>query len=250
MEERLGSLGNRLQARLGGRLLLFRRIAGAAGSPPRLIVVVDGDTAACLPVVEEVIRGDFGTPSAPAQGAGCPDIHLFDRTGYEGLRSLAGDALGLNDTAREVFRSPALPFPGNQATDPQKRAAKEAREKLSKAGERMRLARLMADGGFAGEAVPSLKQALDAVLESLFGLEGPAVPAGERTSMLEIERRLVKPGILPADEATRIPWMLSLAENHVNGGEAPIDRSLFDRMAAVPARLIESAELFLTSRAL
>jgi superfamily II DNA or RNA helicase len=245
--ENLGSLGERLQARLGGRLLLVRSLAGSSGAQPRLIVVVDRDATALIPVVEEVAGNGSGAVSFS-------DIHLFDRAGYENLIRLAGDALGLNDPGKEVYRSPALPFSGGSPSDALAQSAREAREKFTAAGERLRLARLMADGGFLGEAGAPLKQALDATLEGLYGVGGRNSSAlsqpSERTSMLEIERHLVTPGILLPEDASRISWLLSILESQGKTGNSPVDRPLFERMVAVPARLMESGDLYLTNRSL
>jgi len=206
------------------------------------MVVVDQDAPELAARVDEIALQVAG-PTPPFA------FHLFDRRGYDSLVGLLGETLGRQDPVREPFRSPSLPLPADRGAEVRVQAAREVRETLARSGERLRLARLMAGGGFAAETAAPLRQALDAILTGLYKLSGEAVPADPR-AIVEIERRLVKPGILSPEDSARIPWMQSLLAGLETPGAAPLEPPLVERMAATVERLGEAAALHLTARSL
>ena len=238
----------RLSVRLGGRLLLVRKGAALGGTTApaddrmRLMVVFDQDAAGLSSTVYEIAELVHGpTPSF--------NVHLFDRKSYESLLSLLGDNLGSQGSVPEAFRSPALPLPADRSGDARAQTTRDVREKVTRANERLRLARLMAGGGFAIETNAPLKQALDATLDGLYKL-ACAPPPADRYSILEIERLLVKPGILSPEDSARIPWMQSLLASQDGPGATALEQPLVERMVAAVERLIEAINLYLTASSL
>jgi len=238
----------RLSARLGGRLLLVRKVGvmGGTATPGddrmRLMVVVDQDAAGLSPTVDEIATLTHGpTPSF--------NVHLFDRKSYESLLGLLGDNLGSQDPVQEAYRSPALPLPVDRNADTRAQTTRDVREKLTRANERLRLARLMAGGGFPAETNAPIKQALDATLDGLYRLACNPPPA-DRYSILEIERLLVKPGILSPEDSSCIPWMQSLLASQDGPEATALEQPLVERMMAAVERLGEAVSLYLTARSL
>ncbi|MFZ2959936.1 MAG: DEAD/DEAH box helicase [Candidatus Ozemobacteraceae bacterium] len=238
----------RLSARLGGRLLLVRKVGALGGiatpddERTRLLVIVDQDAAGLSPMVDEIAALIHGpTPSF--------NVHLFDRKSYESLLGLLGDNLGSQEPVREAYRSPALPLPVDRNADSRTQTTRDVREKLTRANERLRLTRLMADGGFAKETSAPLRQALEATLDGLYRLACEPPPA-DRYSVLEVERLLVKPGILSAEDSARIPWMQSLLASQDGPGATALEQPLVERMVAAVERLGEAINLYLTARSL
>ena len=211
--QRTRSFADRLAARLGGRLLLVRPAALPGADLPRLLVVVDRDPAELASVVDEVAREAAG--ASPAFS-----LHLFDRHGFEGLAAFLGATLPASPDD-ELFRSPALPAPAADG------AARAATALLDQAAARLRLARLMATGGFASDAAAPLKQALDGTLQALYALAGDGVTQ-DKASPAAIEQWLVRPGILDPQKSTLVPWIQGLLATP----DAPVlDAALVDRLA-------------------
>ena len=246
--DRVRLFAERLSVRLGGRLLLVRKVdaLGGAVTPgdglSRLMVVVDQDAAGLQPTVDEVATLAHGPKPSFT-------LHLFDRKSYESLLGLMGDNLGSQDPDSEAYRSPAFPLPADRSSDTRAQTTRDVREKLARAGERLRLTRLMAGGGFATETGGPLKQALDATIEGLYKLACETEPA-DRYSILEIERLLVKPGILSPEDSTCIPWVQSLLASQNAPGATALDQSLVERMVRAVESLGEAANLYLTARSL
>jgi len=207
----------RLAARLGTRLMLVRRMSRLAGAPdlPRVLVVVDRGAAELTATLEEVAA----SVADPAPFS----LHVFDRAGYAGLAGLLGPALAAEP---ESYRSPALPADAAPASDAIARA-RAARADLERAAERLKLARLMAGGGFAGDAVAPLRQALDHTLDGLYRLAGDGTTP-DRTSAIALEKWLVRSGILTSGDSARVPWIVSALEPRTEGLDRPLVESVVD----------------------
>ncbi|MBF0410525.1 MAG: DEAD/DEAH box helicase [Candidatus Riflebacteria bacterium] len=229
----------RLSSKLGSRLLLIRKADRQAA---RLMVVVDQDASGLSSVVDEIADRVQGQNPLFK-------VHLFDKKSYESLQALFGGNLDLQDSVHEAYRSPALPASADRADDGRLQTTKFVREKLSQTAERLRLVKLMTDGGFAAEATAPLKQALDATMDGLYKLAGKSVP-GDRYSILEIERLLVKPGILAPEKSASIQWMQSLLNSQGSQTTTTLEKYLVERIFASIEQLCESADLYLTARLL
>ncbi len=143
----------------------------------------------------------------------------------------------------------ALPLPADAAADARAQMARAVREKLARTTERLRLARLLAGGGFAAEAGAPLEQALETTVDSLYQLaDAPA--STPRDAIVEIERHLVKPGLLSPDDSARIPWLHGLLASQAQPDAQPLEPALVERMVATVERLAEAANVCLTARAL
>ena len=87
-----------------------------------------------------------------------PRIEVLDRRSYDTIQRLTGiGALQTAPTAQELFRSPRLAAP--DAEPDRQRLAKGA-ELLGNAERKLRMALLLAEGGFAAEAMPALDACL------------------------------------------------------------------------------------------
>jgi len=139
-------LKDELMARHGGALLLLEGHRGTDGSES-FIAVIDGDAGA--------VDGE----RARLSGAGGRPVEVIDRASYETMRRLA--AAGLLRIAdggrRELVRSPDLAAI-NGGHDRERLA--QSAELLSGAERKLRMALLLAQGGFAEEAVPVLTECL------------------------------------------------------------------------------------------
>ncbi|MBI5367251.1 MAG: DEAD/DEAH box helicase [Planctomycetes bacterium] len=249
------SFAARLAGRLPGRVLLVQRVHAPAAAvatateAPRLLVVVDRDAGALTEMVEEL---------AASAGGGTPafTVHLLDRAGYETLLAVAGPGFGRagrngGSSTEELHRAPALPAPAGAdaeaaAVAERTRAVKSA---LERGDERLRLARLMAGGGFSADALAPMGAALDAALDALYGLAGGAVPA-DPAAALAVEERLVRPGLLEQEDAARIPWLRELLGGAPSADALAADAVLVGRVSGAIERLVEAARLRLTERSL
>jgi hypothetical protein len=127
-----------------------------------------------------------------------PRIEVLDRATYETIRRLSG--AGLLGTApgqrQELFRSPLL---SDTPAKPEREQIAKGAELLGNAERKLRMALLLAQGGFADEAMPALNDclALAADARKLMIGEKPADPA-------DVPEHLVEPrettGLPPLDE--------------------------------------------------
>jgi hypothetical protein len=155
----------------------------------RLLVVVDRDTERLEPLTRRLLRESF------REDSGRPALELLDRATYETIQRLiregflkAGDKPG-----RRIHCDPALED-GREETERRRRA--EAWRKLSLADRKLRMARLLAEGGFGLEAAPAWSEALRKTLGALAAFHGAEVAQSEPDGSLEaIEARLAGLGV-------------------------------------------------------
>jgi superfamily II DNA or RNA helicase len=247
LAEQLRVFSDRLSGRLGSRLLLVSRLALGPVGPlssrdlPRVLVVVDREADALSSTVDEV---------AASVSTGAPPfaVHLFDRLGYQNLAGLLGPALATTGTD-EAYRSAALPVPDGDKQRAQDASAREAGERIARAEARVRLARLVAGGGFPSDALAPLREAFDTTLEGLFKLAGDGVTA-DRTNVLALERWLVQPGILSASDSAKVTWIHGLLAASTQGEATTLDGALVERLAAEIETLQQAARVRLTTSVL
>jgi superfamily II DNA or RNA helicase len=168
-------LRNELIEQCGDALLLLEMRRAANGGEVLLAVLADSTD---ISAIEQQHRTPLGDRR----------IEMLDRRSYETLRRLSETgALQATPAQRhELYRSPQLTAP-NGEQDLQ-RLAKGA-EFLCDAERKLRMALLLAEGGFAAEAMPALDECLElaANARSLMG-GGPALEASIATPNKGAER--------------------------------------------------------------
>ncbi len=119
---------------------------------------------------------------------------MIDRDSWLAMRRLA--AAGLvqfaEGQARELYRSPGFAETAPSAADPAARAADLARQ----AGRSVRMASVLAGGGFADEAAPLLAKALALGAGAVLAGRGE-LPADATMATPDQIRQLVEAGALP-----------------------------------------------------
>ena len=100
-------------------------------------------------------RRPNGSAGQPADG---PRIEVLDRRSYETIQRLTSPALcRQRRPAQELHRSPRLAV---AAAEPDRQRLAKGAEFLGNAERKLRMALLLAEGGFAAEAMPALDACL------------------------------------------------------------------------------------------
>jgi hypothetical protein len=157
------SLRDELIEQHGDALLLLESRRAADGSEVLLAVLEDADAAAA-----EQQR------LAAADG---PRIEVLDRRSYETIQRLTGaGALPAPPTpSHELHRSPRL---GAAAAEQDMERVARGAEFLGNAQRKLRMAMLLAEGGFAAEAMPALDECLELAASARRLMAGEA-PVGD-----------------------------------------------------------------------
>jgi hypothetical protein len=128
----------------GDELLLLETHRSPDGREIMLVVLEDADATAA----------ERQRPAVP----GGPPIEVIDRRSYETMQRLAGTGLLPSvGQAQELFRSDRL---AAQAGEQRRQRLARGAEVLGSAERKLRMALLLAEGGFAAEAVPALDECL------------------------------------------------------------------------------------------
>jgi hypothetical protein len=137
-----------LRERYGEALLLIEE-RQTSGGGMAFVVVLDGDAAAAAREQQRLAMNG---------GAGTRSIRVLDRATYEAMARLtdAGLVQISSSERRELFRSPRL---GNE-TDSRRQHLRRCVEWLGGAERKLKMALLLAEGGFAEEAMPVLGECL------------------------------------------------------------------------------------------
>ncbi|MDA2923628.1 DEAD/DEAH box helicase [Acidobacteria bacterium AH-259-L09] len=196
--------GDNMVARLADRLLLLDSRENSEGHTT-LLAVVDGQAEQFRPLTEKLLRESFAAANSPANER--PLLELVDRTTYETIQRLIDSGLlkANTESVRQIHRSSAFSTTDSRVNEQRR---KEAQKIFSQADRKMRMAALLADGGFAIEAVPPLCEAIDSALKALACLEGEEItmPEGE-VSLNFIQSRLVSRGKLSDDALSVVARM-------------------------------------------
>ncbi len=150
------NLRDELVAQHGDALLLLESRQAADGSEVLLAVLEDADAAAA-----ERQR------LADADG---PRIEVLDRRGYDTIQRLTQAS-----PSQELHRSPKL---APAAADQDRQRLARGAEVLGNAERKLRMALLLAEGGFAAEAMPALDQCLELAANARRLMTGEE-PAGD-----------------------------------------------------------------------
>ena len=162
-----------LQSRHGDALLLLTSRKGNDGKEV-FVAVLDADAATVVREREHLAQAtgtassdgasaDTASRAATSPGTASIEglaVEVMDRATHEAIERLTASGLlhAGGENARDLVRSPSLPPPAEAVT--RQRMAKCA-EWLGGAERKLRMALLLAQGGFAEEAMPALNACLD-----------------------------------------------------------------------------------------
>ncbi len=204
-----------LVASLGEGLLLLERQVGGDGRETLLAVVAalsTADAGAARAQAEEAFARSF-------EGLVPPRFELLDRATYETLLRLAGQGfVQLRSDRIALHQAPSLL--GSEPPERERRLVR-AREALGRGERKLRMASLLAGGGFGTEALPALAEALDHALRSLAYLAGAEVPEAGPFPLASPAALLLGQGEAPAQGAIALRARLAAAD-----GTTPIAEEL------------------------
>ena len=205
------ALGGELRSELGDRLLRLETHLGRDGREVLLVVAEGVEWAR----IAEALSRHFEATASP------PVLELLDRAAYEALeRLVASGVLSFPAEGRRVLGSSAAPEPDPQRE--QRLAA--ARSTLAQAGRKIRMATLLAGGGFPVEALPALREGVELALQARAQAEGLDLPDGLPASPA-LDRLRAEPGtLLGATDDEARSW---IAEGETLAAE--IERELHAR---------------------
>jgi hypothetical protein len=171
-----------LVARHGDKVLLVEARRGADGRP-KLLAVLDLDPPT------------FAADLARLSASGDVAVDAVDRATWLAMRRLAGTGLlQFTHESRVLHRSAAFHEEGVEAAAPDQRSA----ELMAEAERALRMAKVLAAGGFP-EEVPALLAKVLQKAGAVRMAERAELPAGASTATDTDIRRLVEQGALPAD---------------------------------------------------
>ena len=176
----LEPLVRELRRHLGDRLL---RLEAHTGRDGREILLAVTDGAIERSRIEELLQRRFAGDSPP------PVLELLDRSTFETLERLA--EAGILQVPREGRR---LLHPST-LVDPQEDVERErrlaaARETLTQAERKIRMAAVLASGGFAIEALPALREGVELGLRARAQGDGLGLAETEPVPLAWIESHL------------------------------------------------------------
>jgi hypothetical protein len=221
-----------LLSRHGDALLLLTARKGNDGRE-MFVAVLDADAATVarerehLAQVAAAVSGIFPDVAVPNAVASSPAgieglaVEVLDRATHETIERLTASGLlhAGDESGQDLVRSPTLPPPAEVVT--RQRLARCA-EWLGGAERKLRMALLLAQGGFADEAMPALNACLDLANNARAAMTGEAERAGEADD--------VEP--LPVDTGTAPLESLAATTSAVERLLAEVRRGLATPLAA------------------
>ncbi len=154
--------GGELRTTLGDRLLRLETRPGRDGREV-LLLVAEGTVE--RPGIEEILSRHFDGASPP------PVLELLDRPAFEALERLVeAGVLSFAAESRRVLHSAPAPGPKRDAQRDRRLAA--ARAAFAQAERKIRMATVLAGGGFPVEALPSLREGVELALQARAQSEG------------------------------------------------------------------------------
>ncbi len=177
-------LANALHPVLGDRLLDLEMCTGPDGRET-LLAVVEGDVN--RKALEAALQSQLPGGSVPA-------LELIDRAAFEAIERLVqmGVLRFASEGRRRLHRSPVLP---SEKDAERERRLAEARDLLGRSERKVKMATVLAGGGFPVEALPSLREGVELGLQARAVMEGMNPPESETIPDAWIEARL--PAHLP-----------------------------------------------------
>src|SRR6185436_7857400 len=172
-------------AGLGERLLLLEMLPGSRGET--LLAVVDQNSAPARRQIETFLAEQPAGETAP------PALEVIDRATLEAIERLVqAGVLQLAPGARLLHRSPILDQPQAEDAERARRLAR-ARELFEQAERKIRMATVLASGGFPLEALPALREGVDLGVRSWAQLQGTDLPEQNGEPLAWGEANLPKP---------------------------------------------------------
>lgn len=203
--------GGELRTELGERLLRLETRPGRDGREV-LFLVAEGGVE--RPRIEEILSRHFDGVSPP------PLLELLDRSAFEALERLVeAGVLSFSTEGHRVLHS--APAPGPERDPQRDRRLAAARAAFAQAERKIRMATVLAGGGFPVEALPALREGVELALQARAQAEGLdllddlPVPVSwilERlpTAIPLLERLRAEPGaLLGATEDEVRSWIAS-----------------------------------------
>jgi superfamily II DNA or RNA helicase len=231
----LRAFADLLVGRFPGRVLLVRRAPQLPGAPGdgNVLVVVDRDPAGLRPQVESLLNEHFA-PAPPA-----PGLHLMEQEGYRALVALTGGALeqAPPEKETEVYRAPAMPAPSRTVTDVLQKRLRKAQEGFDNADRRLKLARVVLEGGFPEEVLRPVREALGWAFSAHIALIKDSTPGPELPAARLVHAELVESSRVPGDLANRLSTVRELS--------APPAAEAGEETAPPPS--LQTAETFITA---
>jgi HEPN domain-containing protein len=167
-----------------------------------------------------------------------PRLKLLDRDTYATIQELieAGVLNANRDTPRIVFRATAGETPND---DGRFRRLAEARDCLTGSEHKRRMANVLAEGGFAAEALLPMHEAVETALQALILWRDQ--DAGIPPSIGLIDSMLVKTHLLPTETLSLVA---RLRENEIAGDKTQAEQLLAqgDSLLARAASVLETAK--------
>lgn len=183
------------------------RILQVAGYTPeknrekQLIVVVDSGSEEVKPEAQKILEKHFSRSSH------YPPLHVMDRNGYETLTSiLGGDIETICGESRSAETHRSSP------DELLKKKLKKVRRGFDQAERKLKLARVLIEGGFPEEVMRPVRDALAWTLSSLVAIRKQTEPKLALPSPRTVQAQLVETGMLSAAQAGEISRIRELTE--------------------------------------
>jgi len=185
-----------LAARLGSRLLLLESRVGPQGRSA-FLAVVEGDAAQTRPLADRLLQESFKGASAQ------PALELLDRATYDTIKRLIENGvLRLESGAAKTLHiEPEMADGAAREQEGLRRAAEPFIEQASK---KMRMALLLKENGFASEALPALRDAVELALRAAACLGGESSDAHSQGVPLSLLEGVLREKALVPTEAAGI----------------------------------------------
>lgn len=211
----------------GERLdLLQVHTQGSTLQPKQMVVaVVDHLDEPLCGTLQQIVDGNL-----PGQS-----LQVLDRATYETIqRLIENGVLSLNQDVQTLHQSITLDKPQQAA---QARRLEKARQQFKQAQRKQRMAQVLADGGFAIEALPALSEAVEDGLASLAQLDShESTPL----SISFIESHLLNNTRLPPNTATLVAQLREQLREGNAGRNEQEAHALLEHGAALLQHIAET----------
>jgi superfamily II DNA or RNA helicase len=202
-------LGGELRTALGDHLL---RLEAHTHRDGREVLLLVAEEAVERPQIEEILRRHFdGSP---------PVLELLDRSAFESLERLVESGiLSFPAKGHRVLHAAAA-LQSERDVERNRRLA-AVRATFAQAERKLRMATLLAGGGFPIEALPALREAVETALQARAQMEAPDLPGSQPiprpwiadhlpTALPLIDRLRSEPGaLLGTTEEEARSWIAS-----------------------------------------
>jgi superfamily II DNA or RNA helicase len=214
-------LGGELRTALGERLLRLETHTGRDG---REVLLLAAEGAVERSKIEEILRRHFEGNASP------PTLELLDRSAFEALERLVESGiLSFPAEGRRVLHAAPAPEPERDLERDRRLAA--ARATFAQTERKLRMATVLAGGGFPVEALPALREAVETALQARAQMDGleESQPVPRTWIVDRLPASLLLLGKLRADPGALLGATEEEARSWIAGAEtmvAEIEREL------------------------